>query len=103
MNFHHGTCSDARGLCGPCGLKIQHITLWLRCITVYFLFITGLTCEDEVSIPYPGAVRPDAEVYAPGVHVPLVGLGVVRGGRAAVVPQPDVVKTHRCPSIVELW
>lgn len=56
-----------------------------------------------MSIPYPGAVRPDAEVYAPGVHVPLVGLGVVRGGRAAVVPQPHVVKTHRCPSIVELW
>lgn len=70
---------------------------------MYFLFIAGLTCEDEVSIPYPGAVRPDAEVYAPGVHVPLVGLGVVRGGRAAVVPQPHVVKTHRCPSIVELW
>ncbi len=45
----------------------------------------------------------DGEVYTTSVHVPLVRHGVVRGGRAAVIPQPHVVEMHRRPSIVEHW
>lgn len=49
------------------------------------------------------AVRTDSEVYCPSVQVPLVSVWVIRGCRAAVIPQPHVVKMHRCPPIVERW
>ena len=62
-----------------------------------------LTRDDELAIMHGCIGGTDGEVYAPGVQVPLVSLGVERRRRAAVIPQPHVVQTHLRPSVVEHW
>ena len=49
------------------------------------------------------SVRADVEVYAAGVHAPLVVDGVVGRGGAAVVPQPHEVQTHLGALIADHW
>lgn len=73
--------------------------IWLVSCSVLLV----LTCEDKVTILHCCAVRTDSEVYVPSVQVPLVSVWVIGGCRAAVIPQPHVVKTHRGPAMVERW
>lgn len=60
-----------------------------------------LTCEDKLSVLHGRAPRPDGQVYAAGVHVPLVRGGVKGGRGATVVPQPHVVQVQRRPPVVQ--